>query len=162
MLSEKLQIYIFMSSIEQIANVKKKNNNLMANFFSWFHIFSLCFYFLSSKGNQVTLHASWKSLAQRREGSGVKKIYQHVKISNRWWDGARLFLVMPSDRTIGSRHKLKWRKFHLNVRKNFCTVRMVKPWTRSCGVFIFKDIKNPTGHSSEQHGDPALSTEGLD
>ena len=33
--------------------------------------------------------------------------------------GARLFPVIPRDRTRGSRHRLKYRKFHLNIRKHF-------------------------------------------
>jgi len=36
----------------------------------------------------------------------------------------RLLSVMPSDRTSGNRHKLKHRKIHLNIRKNFFTPRM--------------------------------------
>jgi len=31
-------------------------------------------------------------------------------------DGARLFLLVASDRTWGNGHKLKYKKFHLNIR----------------------------------------------
>jgi len=53
--------------------------------------------------------------------------------------------VVPSDRTRGNRHKLKHRKFRLNMRKNFFTLRVTEPWNRlprgaveSASLEIFK------------------------
>jgi len=40
----------------------------------------------------------------------------------------RLFSVVPSDRTRSNRHKLKQRKFQLNMRKNFFPLRVMEPW----------------------------------
>jgi len=45
-------------------------------------------------------------------------------------DGARLFPVVPSDRTRGNRHKLKPGKFQLNMRNNFFPLRVTEPWPR--------------------------------
>jgi len=45
-------------------------------------------------------------------------------------DRAKLFSVVPSNRRRGYEHKLKHRKFHLNMRKNFFPLRVTEHWNR--------------------------------
>jgi len=55
--------------------------------------------------------------------------YKYLKVVYQG-DGARLFSVMPSNRTRGNRHKLKLRKFLLNMRKNFFPLRVTEHWNK--------------------------------
>lgn len=106
----------------------------------------------------------------RRAGEGIL-INNHMYLV-RWSEeqGAWLSSVVSSEKT-GKGHRLKYRKFHLNLRTTTlfsffkhceCGQTLEQAVQKVYIVSIFGCIKKQTGHSSEQLAlvDPALSRRG--
>jgi len=69
------------------------------------------------------------SLEKRRLRGDLRNAHKYLQ-GGCQQDGARLFPVVPSDRTRGNGQKLEQRKLQLNMRKNFFPLSVTEPWPR--------------------------------
>jgi len=71
--------------------------------------------------------------------------------------GARVFSVVPNERSIGNEHKLKNRRFTLNIRKHFFTVTVTQHWHKSPRDVVESILGHIQKLSRHGPGQPALA-----
>ena len=67
------------------------------------------------------------SLEKRRLRGDFINVYKYLRGGHQE-GGTCLFAVVPSETTRGNGHKLKHRRFQLNMRGHFCAVKMTEHW----------------------------------